>query len=69
MVAKLTIFKHIATSIRDKNIDFANYLKAEPFIETNSKENIATAKKLKDKNDIETIINTYDFIKENVFYK
>ena len=69
MVTDLTIYKFIASANTDTAIDFQPYLKEERFIETSSKEIIATAATLKAATDIETVINTYTYVNEHITYK
>ncbi|MES2430596.1 MAG: transglutaminase family protein [Bacteroidota bacterium] len=67
---KITIYQSIDTAA-GKILDsaFSQYLLPEPYIESSSPEIIKVAETLKQKTDIETIMKTYDYVKEHIVYK
>ena len=69
IAAKLTIYKYISKTNNEEDTVMEPFLKDEKYIEVNSPKIQETAKKLKDKNDIETIMRTFEFVQQNVSYK
>jgi transglutaminase-like putative cysteine protease len=72
VVAKydITIYKFISEKEDHSQADsFAQYLIPEKFIESNSEDIIKTATSLKQKTDIETVMKTYFFVKDNITYQ
>ena len=65
----LTIYKYVPEKV-DTSIheDFSEYLKPERFIETELPAIKNLAASLKNKDDIETIMNTYKYIHDNISY-
>ena len=67
--SKLTIYSVINTSADTAKADFFKFLVAEPNIEAESEKIISTAQTLKQRTDIETVMKTFDFVKEHITYK
>lgn len=66
---KMTIYNSIRLETDSAAADLDGYLVAEPYIETNSEKIIAIAKDLKRKTDIETIIETFNYVKQHISYE
>ena len=67
--SRLTIYSVINTAADTAKSDFSKYLVAEPNIEAESEKIISTAQSLKQKTDIETVMRTFEFVKEHITYK
>jgi|GEM_PF-1577934 len=65
----ITIYNMINTQNEDTNVNLAKYLMPEKFIECNNRDIKNAAKQVKGKNDIETVINTFEFVDSSVKYK
>ncbi len=66
---KATIYRMILDNNEYTDSNFNRYLKAEPFIEKDKPEIRDLAATLMMKNDIETVIKTFTYVKEHITYK
>jgi hypothetical protein len=67
--SRITIYNTINTSADTSKTDFSKYLISESNIEASSEKIIAVAESLKRKTDIETIVETFDYVKKHISYK
>lgn len=66
----LTIYKYVPDKVDTSiHVDLSEYLKSERYIETDLPDIKNVANTLKNKDDIETIMNTFFYVKEKVSYK
>ena len=65
----MTIYRQIDSTNTYSDSSFAKYLAPEKFIESDKTEIIKVAATLKQKTDIETVMKTFFYVKENITYK
>lgn len=66
---KLMIYNNIRAKNDSSNMNLTRYLEPERFIESESPKIIALASTLKQKTDIETVMTTFEYVKENIQYE
>ncbi|HAO09416.1 MAG TPA: hypothetical protein DCQ50_21090 [Chryseobacterium sp.] len=66
---KLVIYNNIKSKNDSTNFNLSRYLEPERFIESESPQIIALAATLKQKTDIETVMKTFEYVKENIHYE
>ncbi len=65
----LTIYNSINKNNQDIETDLSKYLVAEKDIESDSPTIMETAAKLKKNTDIETVVNSFNYVKDNIRYE
>ncbi len=66
---KLFIYNSISLKTNSDGLYLANYLVSEPNIEASSEKIIAVAQQLKRKTDIETVVETFEYVKQHISYE
>ena len=67
--SKLTIYNVINMQADTGQYDLSKYLVAEPNIEVTSDKIISVARELKQNNDIETTMKTFEYVKQHITYQ
>ncbi len=67
--SRINIYNSISARADTTITDFSKYLVSEPNIEVSSEKIISVARELKRKTDIETVVETFDYVKNHISYK